>query len=65
MTFDYKVMIESNSNFGFGKYGGPNEFSMLWSTSVPNFMLVDKSAQYPFKTTLRAWTINNTDNLMQ
>ena len=23
-----------------------NEFSMFWSTSVPYFMLVDKSAQY-------------------
>ena len=35
-----------------------NEFSMFSSTSVPNFMLVDKSAQYPPppKKSLRAWT---------
>ena len=57
---------ENIGHLGFGKNGGPNgrrlwcpqknEFSMLWSMSVPNFMLVDKSAQYPPKTSLRAWT---------
>ena len=63
ITFGYKVMIESNrasGDLGFAKYGGPNgrrlrcpqkisknELSIFWSTSVPNFMLVDKSAQYP------------------
>ena len=35
---------------GFGAL--KNEFSMFWSTSVPNFMLVDKSAQYPPKNLL-------------
>ena len=39
---------------GFGAL--KNEFSMFCSTSVPNFMLVDKSAQYPPKISLRAWT---------
>ena len=39
---------------GFGAL--KNEFSMFWSTSVPNFMLVDKTAQYPPKKSLRAWT---------
>ena len=34
-----------------------NEFSMFWFTSVPNFMLVDKSAQYPPLKFLRARTI--------
>ena len=46
MTFGYKIMIKSNSShLGFGKYGGTdeyllraikNEFSMLWSTFLPN-----------------------------
>ena len=53
VTYGYKVMVESNS----GKRPSwiwrisalapsKNEFSMFWPTSVPNFMLVDKSAQY-------------------
>ena len=33
-----------------------NKFSMFCPTSVPNFMLVDKSAQYPLKYSIRAWT---------
>ena len=47
--------ISASGHIGFGKYGGPiesllsapskNEFRMLWSTCMPNFMLVDKSAQ--------------------
>ena len=47
--------IAASGHLGFDKYGGPtgapasapskNEFRMFWSTSVPNFMLVDKSAQ--------------------
>ena len=69
MTFGYKVMIESNSGkrpswiwqkwwlqWAPASVPSKNEFSMLWSISVPNFMLVDKSAQYPPKTSLRAWT---------
>ena len=65
MTVGYKVMIESNSGkwpswiwqIWWPIYGGSkNEFSMFRSTSVPNFMLVDKSAQYPPKISLRAWT---------
>ena len=48
--------MEAGSHNEFCKYGGQNqhplrrlknEFSMLWSLSVPNFMLVDKSAHYP------------------
>ena len=70
MTFGYKVMIESNSGkrpswiwqirwpqWAPKPVPSKNEFSMFWSTSVPNFMLVDKSAQYPTQKSLRAWTI--------
>ena len=35
---------------GFGAL--KNEFNMFWSTSVLNFMRVDKSAQYPAKNPL-------------
>ena len=48
-------MNVASGHIGFGKYGGPkehqlrrpqkNEFRIFWSTSMPNFMLVDKSAQ--------------------
>ena len=46
--------IVASGHIGFGKYGGPkerllralkHEIRMFWSTSMPNFMLVDKSAQ--------------------
>ena len=60
MTFGYKVKIESNSakrpsyiwqiwwpQWAPALTPSKNEFSMFWSTFVPNFMLVDKSAQYP------------------
>ena len=60
MTFGYKVMIESNSSnqsswiwqiwwsqWAPASASSKNEFSMFWSTSVPDFMLVAKSAQYP------------------
>ena len=62
-------MIESNSGkrpswiwqiwwsqWALASAPSKNELSMLWSTSVPNFMLVDKSAQYPPKTSLTALT---------
>ena len=65
MTFGYKVMIESNSGkppswmwqiwwpqWAPASAPSKNEFSMFWSISVPNFMLVDKSAQYPPKNPL-------------
>ena len=53
--------ISASGHIGFGKYGGPNgcrlrrpqKINLVWSTSVPNFMLVDKSAQYPPKKSLR------------
>ena len=58
--------ISASSHIGFGKYGGhierlllapsKNEFRMCWSTCMPNFMLVDKSAHLP----LRAWTSQTT-----
>ena len=65
MTFSYKVMIESNRGkrpswirqIWWPQWApSKNEFSMFWSTSVPNVMLVDISAQYPPKKSLRAWT---------
>ena len=47
--------ISASGHIGFGKYGGlieapasapsKNYFRMFWSTCMPNFMLVDKSAQ--------------------
>ena len=58
-TFGYEVMTKYN--IGWRPYWilrlwrpqwppalalSTNEFSMVWSTCVPNFMLVDKSAQY-------------------
>ena len=58
-TFSYEVMTKSN--IGWRPYWilrlwrpqwapalarSKNEFSMFWSTSVSNFMLVDKCAQY-------------------
>ena len=62
VTFGYKVMIESNigklpswiwqiwwPQWALASVLSKNEFSMFWSTSVQNFMLVDKSAQYPLK----------------
>ena len=65
MTFGYKVMIESNSGkrpswirqiwwpqWAAASAPSKNELSIFWSTSVPNFMLVDKSAQYPPKNPL-------------
>ena len=65
MTVGYKVMIESNSGkrpswimqiwspqWVPASAPSKNEFSMFWSTSVPNFMLVDKSEQYPPKNPL-------------
>ena len=48
--------MEAGSHIEFCKYGGQNEhplrrlkneISMLWSSSVTNLMLVDKSAHYP------------------
>ena len=69
MTFGFKVMTESNSGkrpswiwqIWWPKWTpasapSKNEFSMFWSTSLPNFMLVDKSAKYPPNKSLRAWT---------
>ena len=68
MTFGYKVMIEPKSGkrpFWIWQIWWPqwaqlrrskNQFSMFWSTSVPNFMFVDKSTQYIPKTSLRSWT---------
>ena len=65
MTFGYKVMIESISGkrpswiwqiwspkWAPSSAPSKNEFSMFWSKSVPNFMLVDKSAKYPPKNPL-------------
>ena len=62
MTVGYKVMIESNSikrpswiwqiwwpQWALASAPSKNYFSMFWSTSVPNIVLVDKSAQYPPK----------------
>ena len=69
MTYGYKVMVESNSGkrpswiwqvwwpqWAPASAHSKNEFGIFWSTSVPNFMLVDKSTQYPAKKSLRAWT---------
>ena len=72
MTFGYKFMIESNSGkrpsclwqiwwpqWASASAPSKSEFSiMFWSTSVPNFMLVDKSAQYPQKS-LSTWTMSD------
>ena len=76
MTFGYKVMIESNSGkrpswiwqirwpqWAPASAPSKQELSMFWSTYVPNFMLVDKSAQYPPTFAplkcLRAWTMRD------
>ena len=69
-TFGYEVMTKYN--IGWRPYWilwlwrpqwppalalSKNEFSMVWSTCVPNFMLVDKSAQYHPKWSLSSSTI--------
>ena len=68
-TFGYEVMTKYN--IGWRPYWilrlwrpqwppalalSKNEFSMVWSTCVPNVMLVDKSAQYHPKWSLSSST---------
>ena len=69
-TFSYEVITKSN--IGWRPYWilrlwrpqwapalapSKNEFSMFWSTSVSNFMLVDKCAQYHPNCSLSSSTI--------
>ena len=54
MTYLFAILDLANMvapmGTGFGTL--KNEFSMFWSTFVPDFMLVDKSAQYSPKNPL-------------